>query len=246
MAMPFSGTFDYVVTVPHDLDAGAFECRAALGEPVLQTGDELHDYRLVGTAPWLRVADAGLTPDPGPHRPRVLRSRVTLTAKRRRDATVREVSFHVDKGLISCLRGGDSFHLVRTGCGGLGVSVIREQELVVAAGAVTEVVLGRGVRARIPWDPVEAAEAIFRQRDPDFEVQTAPIEVSVNDLHAVLEGGERTLGPYVVFVVHGFIRGIPGTDPCAAICRKGGCPIQAASASAMLLGDEDALSMSRW
>jgi hypothetical protein len=49
-----------------------------------------------------------------------------------------------------------------------------------------------------------------------------------------------------MFVEHGFLDDIPGTNECAAICRTGLCPIEAATASAMLLMGQDALSISRW
>jgi hypothetical protein len=65
-------------------------------------------------------------------------------------------------------------------------------------------------------------------------------------VRSLLYEGRRTLEQYAVFVAHGFIDGIPGTDECVAICRKGGCPDEAAIASAMLLGDREALSISRW
>jgi hypothetical protein len=169
-----------------------------------------------------------------------------LVAATRRQATVAAASFHVDKALVSSLKPGDVIHLARTECGGLGLSVIRGRNLVVAVGAVTDVPLGPEVEARIPMDLVASAETVFRQRDPDFEFSERPIEVSVNGSRSVLYSGRRTLGQYVVFVDHGFFDGTPGTDVCAAISRTGACTDDAANASAMLLGAEDALLISRW
>jgi hypothetical protein len=244
--MPASGTFDYVAIVPERSGDSEFECGGDVRERIVTTGDDLRDCRLVGVAPLIRVTDAGLTPDAGPRRPWVMRSRITLTASGRRQATVAEVSFHVDQALTSSMRMGDEIHLARTACGGLGLSVIRGGELVVAAGAVTAVPLGRRVRARIPMDLIARAKAVFRELDPDFEFSEQPLEVSVSGSPSILNRGRRTVEEYQIFVVHGFLRGIPGTDECGAIFHQGQCPDVAAHASAMLMDGPDALSISQW
>jgi hypothetical protein len=245
MALAAWSVFDYVVTVPDRPGDSGFESRADVREPAATTGS-LRERVLVGTAPLVQVVDAGLTPDAGPLRPLVLRSRITLTATNRRSATVAEASFHIDKAVTSCMRPGDEIHMTRTGCGGLGLSVVREGALVVAVGAVTSVSLGRNVLARIPVDLIEGAEAVFHQRDPDFELTEQPIEVSVGGWRSILYGGRRTLEEYGVFVVHGFISGEPGTDECAAVYHKGLCADVPAHVSAMLMDLPDALSTSQW
>jgi len=244
--MPIAGTFDYVAIVPDRSDNGTFECVVQVREPVICCGDDLRDSRLVGITPVLRTTDAGVTPDAGPRRPWVLRTCITLTAATRRLATVAAVSFHIDKALTSCFRVGDVVHLARTACGGLGLSLLRGGDLVVAVGAITAVPLGRGVVARIPTDLIAGAEEIFRRRDPDFELPECPLEVSGDRTLSVIYRGRRTLGPYELFVEHGFLKGLPGTDVCAAIWRKGSCPGEAATASAMLLEGQGSLSMSQW
>ena len=246
MVMPRCGTFDYVTIIPGQSRDGSIECVAQLREVIAYSGDDLRDSRLVGVAPVFRVTDAGLTPDPGPRRPRVMRSCISLTASSRQQASVAAVSFHLDRALTASLRPGDVIHVARTSCGGLGVSAIRGGQLVVAVGAVTAVPLGSGIEARIPADLIAAATAVFRQRAPDFEFSELPIEFSVNGSHSVLYGGRPTLEPFDVFVAHGFLKGLPGTSECAAICRKGVCPNDAANASAFLLDCRDALSISRW
>ena len=72
-----------------------------------------------------------------------MRSRVTLTASAREDATISSISFYVDRDLIRQLRPGDEVHISRTACDCLGLSIIRMGELVAAIGAVTAVDLGR-------------------------------------------------------------------------------------------------------
>ena len=65
------------------------------------------------------------------------------------------------------LRPGDALHISRTRCAGVGLSVLRESQLVAAAGAVSAVPLGAEVTVSHPGDLVRQAEAIFRVRDPD-------------------------------------------------------------------------------
>jgi hypothetical protein len=235
MAMPLSATFDYVAVVPDSITEGAFECAARAREPVAWEGNQLRDRRLVGVAPWLRVADAGLTPNAGSRRPRVLRSCFTLTATEHRQATTDSTEFHIDKAVAASLRPGDVLHVARTSRGGVGLSVVRGDELVVAVGVVTAVPLGRNVLARIPYDLVAVAEAVFRQRDPDFELPEHPVEIQADDACAVFYRGQRTLARYAVYLDQPVTDGVPGTDECAAICRKGSCPVEAANASALLL-----------
>jgi hypothetical protein len=236
--------FDYVAVVPDSVTTSGFECQATLREPIVNKGNDPWDTPLVGHEPILRVVDAGLTPDPGVERPHVMRSQISLTAADPR-APMASASFHVDKALTSCLRAGDVIHLARTESGGIGLSVLRQATLVVAAGDVTAVPLGKGIEARVPGDLIERAEAVFQERDEDFEFREIPVEVRVGASRAVLSAGRRTLEGYGVMVFHGCLQDDdPGTDLCAAIYRTGLCPETAAHASAMLLDLPDALVMS--
>jgi hypothetical protein len=196
MAMPPAATFDYVTIVPERAGDGGFEGRGALRVPIVRRGNALFDSRLVGMTPRVRVTDAGLTPNAGPHRPFVLRSRITLTAPTPDRALVTEFSLHVDKALTSCMRAGDEMHLSRTGSGDLGLSVLRQGELVVAVGAITAVPLGREVLARIPTDLVSSVETVFRRVDSDFALPEQPIEVSVSGVRAILGRGRRNIEDY--------------------------------------------------
>lgn len=247
MAMPLAGTFDYFLTVPKRIGDGGFSGRAVVREPFDLCGDDLADCRLVGVAPVVDVTDAGLTPDASPQRPWVARSRITLTASTRRQASVAAASFHIDKALTSCMREGDVLHLSRTSCAGLGLSVLRDGTLVVAVGAVTSVPLGSQIVATIPSDLIAQAKAAFHNGDPTFELAEWPLDITINGTRNILGAGRRTVGPYRVFVVHGYVANMPpGTDACAAIFRRDVCPDVAADASAMLMDRPDALSMSPW
>src|SRR4029079_14555337 len=124
-----SGTFDYAATIPDRVgDDAAVVCHGHR-EGALASDRPDDDVRLVGANPIIRITDAGLTPDAGPRRPWVLRSRITLTASPRQTGRVAEMSFCVDAALTACLKAGDELHLARTGCGGLRVFINRNGQL---------------------------------------------------------------------------------------------------------------------
>ena len=251
MAIPPSGTFDYFVKVP-DHNQALFPWSVQVQGSVERTGDSLTDSRLVGLSPRLQITDAGMTPDrisAGPTReqlPKVLRSQLTLIASERTGASVARASFFVDKGLTSRLLPCDVMHMARTCCGGLGISVIRDGQLVVAAGAVTAVPLGNDIEARVCRELIQQAEALFRARDPDFEFLEFPVEVRVGNERRVLFRGWPQLGAYKIFSKHGFLSGLPGMDECLGISQMGACPDTTASCSALLMDSAGALEMVRW
>jgi hypothetical protein len=94
-----AGTFDYVVIVPEARSEGGFECRAETRGQVIRKGSDLKDSRLVGIFPLVRVTDAGPSSDPDLRPPWSLRkrSRVTLVATTRDQASVAEVSFSLTR-----------------------------------------------------------------------------------------------------------------------------------------------------
>jgi hypothetical protein len=202
--------------------------------------------------PSFEIVDAGVTPDVrvSPHtgtvRPRVLLSRLILRAGQREGATVAAFSFCVDQALTRSWRPGDMLHVARTGCGGLGLSVVRRGRLVAAIGAVTAVPHGGSVSVRIPWEVIRDAEQVFSRLDPSFEFPEVPIEVHVGSERRVLYRGRPRLASYEVFVEHGFYPGTPGTSECAAISLIGSCPDTAAICSAQLLEYADLSDIVRW
>ena len=251
MAIPICGTFQYVATVPDSGDDPT-PWKVRLRTPIELTGDDLRDDRLVGHAPMLEISDAGITTDvrlsrfTGTPSPRVLRSRITLTAAERRYARVASVAFHVDRALTMALLPGDMLYMARTACGGLALSIIRDGQLVAAAGAASAVPLGEVVHVQIPIDAVREAEAVFRRHDSEFEFRELPVEIRLGEHTRLLYCGRPRLQSYEIFVEHGFYRGLPGTNECMAVSLIGTCPDVAAIASAQLLDFPDALEMERW
>jgi hypothetical protein len=249
MAIPLSHTFQYVAIVPANFPE-AKPWVASMCEPIESLGSEPRGARLVGYSPRLEISDAGLTPDTPLRagqrvRPKVLRSQLTLRAAERNGATASAASFHVDRSLTSRLRPDDELYMARTSSGGLGLSIVRNGQLIVGVGALTLVPLGSNVSVRVPGDLVADAEAIFKQHDAEFRLLELSIEVSVGDQRRLRFRGWIQLGGYEVFVEHGFYPGIPGQDECLAISLKGACSVTGANASAQLLDFGD-LGVNPW
>lgn len=214
-------------------------------ETIKATGDELHDSRLVGLAPRLEVTDGGEIPDPNRSRPAIFRSRLTLTADQRKHSGLRSASFYVDRDLTGICQPGDRLHIRRTACGGLGLSLLRNDQLVVAVGAIAKVPLGNEVKIETAHQRVHEAESIFRRDDPEFEFPEFPVQISVHGLTRIKFRGWVRLEQYDMWLKHGFVPGVPGSDECAAILLRGGCGHATAITSAQLL-DGGKMEMVRW
>jgi hypothetical protein len=223
MVMSRDGTFDYVFVAAEESRDGSMRMQGSLRQ-ALSPGDR----RLAGHEPVLQCAEYQ-------RESWQLYSRLTLIATDERNATVASASISVERGLVRMLRRGDIVHITRTACAAIGLSVLRDDHLVAAAGAIASVPLGSDVSARGPWDLIQQAEAIFQRRDPSYNLRDRPIEVSVAGETRILHCGRPRMGTYDVLVRHGFLWGIPGTDACASIERRGVCPDTAAHTSAQLL-----------
>ena len=234
MVMATCGTFDYTFVVPDEPFGGKRQVQGMLEEPI--EGDQ---DRLLGHAPLLQTVEY--------HREkRQLLCRVTLTVTEKKHAIASSFSFNVDRELIAMLRANDVLHISRTHCAGLGLSVLRGVELVAAAGAVTCVPLGPTVSVRYPHELIEEAEAIFKARDPQYDMRNYPVELQIGDVTRILHEGRPTIGDYDILVQHGHIWGDPGMDECVSIERRKVCPKTAAHNSAQSMeAEEDATRLDR-
>lgn len=176
-----------------------------------------------------------MPPNPGLSVPSVVRNEIRLVATDKKYASCETASYFVDRDLLRVLRPGDVFHIARTCCGGVGASAIREGKLIFAVGAVRAVPLGSEISVKIPYELLTKAEAILRQRDPEFELPHHPIEICIGDRPTILYGGHLQMGGYHVWVEHGFLLGMPGTEESVSITLGEACDWVAGSASAQLL-----------
>jgi len=250
MAVSSGGTFEYRAIVPEGRQRERPWDVALHTVPADSRGPI--DDGLVGHAPALEIGDAGLTPDvrvspfTGTVRPKVLLSRVALRAPGGALATRQSFSFCVDRALTATLRPGDHFFIRRTASADLGVSVIRNGELVVAAGAIEGMPLGENTFAGCPHALVRESEQVFQRIHPGFEFRELPVEVRIGSDTGLYFRARRRMGRYDVSVEHGAYPGIPGTSACVAISCHGVCPDGAAISSAQLLEYGDLQGIGAW
>ena len=218
MAIGPGGTFQYIFEVPHDF------ATSVNGRP-LNERKPGQEKMFLGSAPTMEATEYE-------RQPWQLFARVDLRAWTRR------VSFSVDRGMIRVLRKGDEVCFSRSSCGGIGMSIVRDDMLIAAAGAIHLVPLGSDVHVRVPVDLIAEAEAVLQRRDPKYRMHDQPVEISVGDETLIIHSGRPRLGPYDVFMRHGFLRGLPGEDCSISIERVGVCPDTAAHTTAQLLHDE--------
>jgi hypothetical protein len=237
LAIGWDNTFSYVATVPGSLEPDPFPWPTRLPFPLTDPIEPERDCCMVGPSPKLMIEDAGPPPYASGPNPHVPRSRLTLTASGKDLAAASAVSFCIDRRLSLLIRLHDTLNIVRSDtCGRLGLSLIREGELVFAAGVITVVPLGERVKARIPYDLIQAAEAIFKKQDETFEFHEYPIEVNVGSEQRILYRGCRQVGGYHVSMMHGFRWGPePGESECGALLSVGACHVAAAFFTEQLL-----------
>ncbi len=244
MVMPFCGTFSYVVTIPSSPQQSAQPWPVSLSEKIELTGDSLRDDRLVGHSPTLTITDGGTAFPPEKRYKDIFRSRITLTASRKKHSTVSSASFYINRDITSRFTPGDLLYLSRTSCAGLGLSLIRNNELLLACGAVTYVHLGPHVNVTHPFELVREAERVFRKGDPTFEFREFPLQFTLGDESRILFRDSMRMGNYSVSLKHGHIRGMPGTSECVAIWSADQ-DAHAVTWSAELLDSGD-LEMHQW
>jgi hypothetical protein len=161
-----------------------------------------------------------------------LYARVTLTASAREDGNAANISFLVERGVLTMLRAGDVVHVAASPA--LALSILRDDILIAAAGAATTLArmpLGRDVTIRFP-DPAVVRPEISpgaRYRPEDFPAR--PLEILIAGARYAMWHGRPTLGPYEVFVR----RGIHDGEPRMSIEMAKVCPQTAAHTSAQLM-----------
>jgi hypothetical protein len=245
MVMPLCGTFHYAGVVPdqqaslegqwtfEDLSGAEMFPRVEppaawkFWKPTARPADgldRLRDNRLVGLQPAVRISG----------------SHVILQAASRHRAEVCSASVELDRTLLEGLHAGDRIELVRTGTADIGVSTLRDGELLWAVGAVTAVPLGPMVRVQ-GGPAVKTALNEWPRTDTWVEVS---IGAQTSRLH---DGEELTLGEYRVTLARAFKDGIPGQYENAAISRHGSAAHDAVIRAAGILGESNAgLTLNTW
>ncbi len=243
-----SGTFLYKLA----LRGGEAPWRlvASLQNPILSTGDDLIDARLVGHSPAVDIWG----------------DRITLIAGRRELAVAAAAFITIDPDITRNFQGGDVLRLVRTGSAGLGASVVRDERLVLAVGAVAALPLGDNVQIVSVGDEADSTSASFTSEltiDELFDREATEkrnaamsvflerelrIRLTLSGEDYLLGSGDRLkIGAYDVLVDRGFTTGVPGTDECLAVSMEEEFPMEAAIRWARLLDDRHvSIAMVGW
>jgi len=219
MVMPNCGCFDYVVTVPGN--SPPWQAQQHPEDVQELRGDHLFDGRLVGPSPAVEIS-GGV---------------VTLRATGRERAQLAAVSFELDTRLMALLEGSDVLRVIRTPSAGLGLSITRNNRLLVAIGAITNLTLHplsvrnvRGSIARRSWPSRDEMRVEFRVND---------------ETRTLSSGDEGTIGGYGVLVWNGWMDGTPGTDEHVAVYLLQEPVREAVIGSAELLSGEK-LRLIKW
>ena len=162
-------------------------------------------------------------------------NRLVIIASEETNSTVRNASFLIGDAVKLVARPGDKFYVTRTGSGGIGMSVLREQELILATGAVTAVPLGHEVKTiRHPEEAWNFASETWLE----FRIRNQSIVLRERET-AEVEG-------YHVYVERPWQSGVPGTDECVSVSQTADPLIKvAAMRSAILLGNSG-LKLVNW
>ena len=236
MALPPSGTFEYVVTVPAQQGPESFPWPLQLGEEITPRGDSLFDDRLVGYTPSLEILDGGVIADSFGLRDAIRRSRFTLRALTRAHASSREVSFYVDREVTMQFNPGDELRLRHSCMGGTGLTLLRNGTLIFAVGAVFGNLPPSDIQLKHPDDSLERIRRFEsvpfenRRQQPLF----LPIEIRVGQEMRSIYAGTVELGGYELWVEGGNYA-FPSGDCYVAVSRKGLCDAAPAVASTMML-----------
>lgn len=232
MAISPLGTFDYTGVVP-----AAWPADATLHLRDVSANPYRHP-RLVGLSPQLEVVDVGATalrarPEGDTGADRVPLVSLAMRSADPREASVAAFSFAIDHRFADRSRPGDAWHLVRTDCGGLGLSVVREGRLVAAIGAVSKVPLGLDLQARVVApDSDETIDWTSVAADLPFEAAGA------DGPWTRLTPGRWEVGDYSVDVARVFRRGIPGVDELVTIWRLGDLPLDSGIHNVRMIAHE--------
>jgi hypothetical protein len=215
MSIHHSGTFEY---------AAEFSSAGFGASDIFLDGTDLsgeNEQRLVGLNPRIRFWN----------------DRLVIIASGPHKSSVRNVSFPIGDAVKLAARAGDRLYLVRTACGGMGLSLLRDEKLILATGATSRVPLGRDIQVV--------------EDDTDFDLTNLRVDIP---LEFIVQGERFTLRErevlekrgYHIYVERCWKDGIPGTDECVSLCLADSSAIKiAAMRSAILLGNGD-LKIVKW
>lgn len=210
--------------------SGTFEYEAEF------TSDSFRESDIVVQGTLINRMDVNRLVGPGPMI-RFWNDRCVLVASEQSNATVRNISFRIGDAVPLAVSSGDRLYVVRTGCGGIGLSLLRNGELLLAIGAVTAVPLGNNVRV------INSRKGNYRFDD----VKDIWLEFQVGREQLKLSNRMVTeIGKYQIYIETCGEDGIPGTDECVSLSLANNPAVNLACLrSAILLRNSD-LKLTLW
>jgi len=159
--------------------------------------------------------------------------RLVIVAAEQTNSTVRNVSFGIGDAVGLAARPGDQLYLKRTGSGGIGMSLLRRQELILAVGAVRSIPLGSEVKVKV--NP-HSKDAFWREKPTDTWMEF----VLRNQSLILREREAAEIEGYYIYVERCWEYGIPGIDECVSICAADDLKMRiSAMRSAILIANDD-------
>ena len=210
--------------------SGTFEYEAEF------TSDSFRESDIVVYGTLMKRMDVKRLVGPNPMI-RFWNDRLVLVASEESNASVRNTSFRIGNAVPLAAAPGDRLYVVRTGRGGIGLSLLRDKQLVLAIGAVTAVPLGNNMQ-------------VMKNRKgnyPFVDLKDTWLEFQVGNEQLKLRDRSVTdIGNYQIYVEACWENGIPGVDECVSVSVANNPSVNLASLrSAILLRSSD-LKLTRW
>lgn len=211
-----SGTFEYTAEFTSD---SFRESDIMLPGSLMDSTDP---NRLVGPSPMIRFWN----------------DRLVLVASDKANSSVRNTSFFIGDAVSVAASPGDRLYVVRSGCGGIGLSLLRDKQLVLAIGAVTRVPLGNDIQ--VTKDPKGSWSLHAHPKDTWLEFQVGSEQVKLR------KRGITDIGDYQIYIESCWEYGIPGTDECVSVSVANDPPVNLASLRSAILLRNGFVKLTRW
>ncbi|HXT63255.1 MAG TPA: hypothetical protein VN696_09485 [Pyrinomonadaceae bacterium] len=153
-------------------------------------------------------------------------------------ASSRNTSFFIGDAAQQVARPDDQLYVSRTGAGGIGMSVLRQQELVLAIGAIARLPLGKGIEVR--GGPAGS-------HDPERVSKETWLEFRAGEEQLILHDREvGTFANYDIYVERCWECGTPGVDECVAMSLSGDDRVRRAAMRGAILLAAGPLKITSW
>jgi hypothetical protein len=164
--------------------------------------------------------------------------RLILVASGKDRASCRNASFPIGDAVRHTARAGDRLYVVRTGAGGIGMTVLRGEKLILATGAIVGLPLGTDIQ-------MDRAPADLDVRE-DFAADTWLEFRAGAELLILREREAATFGDYDIYVERCWEPDIPGVDECVSLNVSGDPARQRAAMRAAILLAYSPLKTTSW